>query len=153
MHVVRRFALLILGLLGMPTADAIADGGTRMTVTGEMMDTWCYLSGVMGGAEAVVGSSHHTCALWCAAGGIPVGLLTDDGTVYFVLQMEGSPDVVGSDTLLDVQSDRLVADGIVYEWDGNNFIIVEKVVANEGITVLNHTDYGPVPPFAIPELN
>jgi hypothetical protein len=101
----------------------------------------------------VVGSSHHTCALWCAAGGIPVGLLTDDGTVYFVLQMEGSPDVVGSDTLLDVQSDRLVADGIVYERDGNNFIIVEKVVANEGITVLNHTDYGPVPPFAIPELN
>ena len=153
MHVVRRFALLILGLLGMPTADAIADGGTRMTVTGEMMDTWCYHSGVIGGAEAVVGSSHHTCALWCAAGGIPVGLLTDDGTVYFVLQMEGSPDVVGSDTLLDVQSDRLVADGIVYERDGNNFIIVEKVVANEWITVLNHTDYGPVPPFAIPELN
>ena len=48
----------------------------RVQVTGEIMDTWCYYSGVMGGRDAVVGSSHHTCAVWCAAGGIPCLLYT-----------------------------------------------------------------------------
>ena len=61
----------------------------RVQVTGEIMDTWCYYSGVMGGQDAVVGSAHHTCAVWCAAGGIPVGLLTDEGEVYLVLEVEG----------------------------------------------------------------
>jgi len=146
-------ALALAALGALWTTEARAAAGERMRVTGEIMDTWCYLSGVMGGPEAVVGSAHHTCALWCAAGGIPVGLLAEDGTVYFVLAMENSPEIVGTDTLLEIQSDRLVADGLVYERDGNRFILVEKVVANEGITVLNHEDYGPVPPFAIPGLN
>lgn len=133
------------------SAPSAAADGVRMKVTGEVIDTWCYLSGVMGGPEAVVGSAHHTCALWCAAGGIPVGLLAEDGTVYFVLKMDGDPNIVGSGTVLALQSDRLVADGLVFERDGNKFILVEKVVENQGITVRNHTDFGPVPPFAIPE--
>ena len=54
----------------------------KIKVKGEIIDTWCYFSGVMGGPEAVTGSAHHTCALWCAAGGIPVGVLAEDGTVY-----------------------------------------------------------------------
>jgi hypothetical protein len=32
-----------------------------------------------------------------------------------------------------------------------NYIVVEAVVENEGITNLNHEDFGPVPGFAIPE--
>lgn len=122
----------------------------RVQVTGEIIDTWCYFSGVMGGPEAVVGSAHHTCALWCAAGGIPVGLLTDEGEVYMVLKL-ASDDVVGSNTMLELQSDRIVADGLVYERDGLKYLVVEEVVSNEGITNLNHEDYGPVPPFAIPD--
>jgi hypothetical protein len=38
-----------------------------------------------------------------------------------------------------------------YVRDGVNYLVVEKVVANEGITKKTHEDYGPVPPFAIPE--
>ena len=54
---------------GLPAAPpARAAEGERVQVTGEVIDTWCYFSGVMGGPEAVVGSSHHTCALWCASG-------------------------------------------------------------------------------------
>lgn len=52
---------------------AWASDGTRIQVTGEIIDTWCYYPGVMGGPDAVVGSAHHTCALWCSAGGIPWG--------------------------------------------------------------------------------
>lgn len=125
----------------------------RVRITGEVMDSWCYISGVMGGPEAVVGSAHHTCALWCAAGGIPVGVLADDGTVYFVLVMEGNADIVGTDTVLELQSDRITADGLAYERDGNNFLVVEKIVSNAGLVNRNHEDFGPVPGFAIPGLN
>ncbi len=145
-------AAVTLTLCGWATG-AIAAQGERIQVTGEIMDTWCYFSGVMGSPEAVVGSAHHTCALWRAAGGIPVGLLADDGTVYMVLKFEGSDPVVGGATILEVQTDRLVADGILYERDGLNYIVVEKVVANEGITNQNHEDFGVVPGFAIPGLN
>jgi hypothetical protein len=130
---------------------AAETGGERLRVTGEMIDTWCYFSGVMGGYEAVVGSAHHTCALWCAAGGIPVGMLADDGTVYMVLKLAGADPLAAPETLLTVASHRLEADGLHYVRDGVNYIVVEEVVADEGITNLNHEDFGPVPPFAIPE--
>jgi hypothetical protein len=133
----------------MPAAAETA--GERIRVEGEMIDTWCYFSGVMGGPEAVVGSAHHTCALWCAAGGIPVGLLADDGTVYMVLKLEGADPLAEPETLLTVASHRLEADGLHYVRDGVNYIVVEDVVEDSGITVLNHEDFGPVPPFAIPE--
>jgi len=107
----------------------------------------------MGGPDAVVGSAHHTCALWCAAGGIPVGMLTDDGTVYMVIKWEGSADVADGETLLSVQSHRLTADGIHYQRDGIDYLLVEKVVADEGITNDNAGDYGVVPGFAFPDPN
>ena len=124
-----------------------------VTVTGEIMDTWCYFSGVMGGPDAVVGSAHHTCAMWCAAGGIPVGILADDGTVYMVLKIEGRPTAEADESLLSIQSDRVTARGGLYQRDGLNYIVVDKIVSNEGITNRNHEDFGVVPGFAIPELN
>ncbi len=130
---------------------ALAAQGERVQVTGEMIDTWCYFSGVMGGPDAVVGSAHHTCALWCSAGGIPAGLLADDGTVYMVLKWQGSADVADGETLLRVQSHRITADGILYQRDGLNYLIIEKVVSDEGIVNLSHEDYGVTPPFAFPD--
>ena len=132
-------------------SPALAAEGERITVKGELIDTWCYFSGVMGGPDAVVGSAHHTCAMWCSAGGVPVGLLAEDGQVYMVLKIAGSDSANGGDTLLTLASDTITADGIVYRQDGLNYIVVEKVVSNEGITRLNHEEYGPVPDFAIPE--
>ena len=135
----------------MSFGPALAAPGERVQVTGEMIDTWCYFSGVMGGPDAVVGSAHHTCALWCAAGGIPVGLLTDDGTVYMVIKWQGSADVADGETLLTVASNRLTADGIAYERDGIKYLIVENIIEDEGIVNLNHEDYGVVPEFAFPD--
>jgi hypothetical protein len=120
-------------------------------ITGEVIDTWCYFSGVMGSQDAVLGSAHHTCALWCAAGGIPVGVRADDGTVYLVLKLSGSAPLANKDTLLDLQSDRVTVNGMHYVRDGVNYLVVEKVVSNEGIVNLTHEDFGVVPPFAIPE--
>ncbi len=130
---------------------ALAVDGERIQVTGEMVDTWCYFSGVMGGPEAVVGSAHHTCALWCAAGGIPVGLLADDGTMYMVVKWQGDAGVADGETLLSVASHQLTADGLWYRRDGIDYLFVEEVVADADITNRNHEDFGVVPGFAIPE--
>ena len=132
-------------------SPALAAEGERITVKGELIDTWCYFSGVMGSPESTLGSAHHTCALWCSAGGVPVGLLADDGQVYMVLKIEGSDDVNGGDTLLTLASDTITADGMVYRRDGLNYLVVEKVVSNEGITKLTHEEYGAVPDFSVPE--
>lgn len=144
------FSIALAGLLACG-ATAHAAEGERMTIKGEFIDTWCYFSGVMGGADAVVGSAHHTCATWCSAGGIPVGLLAEDGQVYMVLKIEGDAATNGGDAQLALASDTIVADGLVYHRDGLNYIIVSKIVENQGITRLNHEDYGVVPNFAIPE--
>ena len=138
--------------VSLPMAPAMADtDGERITVTGEFIDTWCYFSGVMGPPEATVGTAHHTCAMWCSAGGIPVGLLAEDGTVYMVLKIEGDDQSASGDTQLKLASHEIVADGMLYKRDGLNYLVVEKVVEDKGITKLNHEDYGVVPGFAIPK--
>jgi hypothetical protein len=141
-----------------PTAARAAGGaetpeGARVQITGELIDTWCYLSGVMGGPDAVVGSAHHTCAMWCAAGGIPVGVLADDGRVYMVVKWQGSTDATAGadDTLMRLASHRVTADGVHYSRDGIDYLMVSDVVSDAGITNHNHDDYGVVPGFAFPE--
>ena len=46
----------------------------------------------------MVGAQWPT--LWCSAGGIPVGLLAEDGTVYMVLKVGEDSDSAGGDTAL-----------------------------------------------------
>jgi hypothetical protein len=144
--------LLAAAAAGLQLAPAGAQAqGERVRVTGEVIDTWCYFSGVMGAPETVTGSAHHTCATWCAAGGIPVGVLADDGTVYMVLKWEDTADVADGTTLLSVQAHRVVADGILHERDGIRYLLVSRVVEDQGLVNRNHGDWGVVPPFAFPE--
>ncbi|MEM1351600.1 MAG: hypothetical protein AAGF27_04615 [Pseudomonadota bacterium] len=134
-------------------APVSAAEGERIQVTGEIIDTWCYYSGVMGGPDAVVGSAHHTCALWCSAGGIPVGLLAEDGTVYMVLKIEQDADSASGDTQLSLAAHTVTADGLFYERDGLNYIVVSEVVSDMDIVNATHEDYGTVPPFSFPDPN
>jgi len=145
----RLLAPLALAALAAPFASWGAKAATpeKVQIAGEVIDTWCYFSGVMGGPEATLGSAHHTCALWCAAGGIPVGMLGDDN-VY-----PGGDPVTGGDAILDVQSNRITVDGQLFQRDGVNYLVVNDVVTNEGIVNLSHEDYGVVPPFAFPDPN
>lgn len=134
----------------MPGAQAVTEP-QQVSVTGEVIDTWCYLSGVMGAGDAVTGSSHHTCALWCAAGGIPVGVLAEDGTIYMVIKWAGSDALAKGNTLMEVQSNQVAASGLLFRRDGINYLMVEEVVSNDGIVNLSHEDYDVVPDFSIPK--
>ncbi|MEM8740493.1 MAG: hypothetical protein AAGE13_03260 [Pseudomonadota bacterium] len=147
-HIASAVAALLSVSLAAPGSTA---EGRTVTVTGETVDTWCYFSGVMGGPDVVTGSAHHTCALWCAAGGIPVGLLADDGTMYMVLKLGEESDAAGGDGFLLVASNQLTAQGTLYERDGINYIVVSEVLVDDGITNLTHGEYGVIPGFAIPK--
>lgn len=146
----RRLLPLLLSCLALP---AFAADGTRVQVKGEIIDTWCYYSGVMGGPDAVVGSAHHTCALWCSAGGIPVGLLAEDGTVYMVLKVGEDDASAGADTVLRLAAHTVEADGMHYARDGLNYLFVSEVTSDLNITNRTHEDYGTVPPFSFPDPN
>ncbi|WP_193371110.1 hypothetical protein [Pelagibius marinus] len=113
-----------------------------MELTGEVIDTWCYLSGIM----YAEGTAHHQCAIWCAAGGVPVGLLTEDGDVYFIVEFEGRSDTLADPGLLEIQTHQISIDGDVYERDGLKYLSVNKVLKDEGIVNLTHEEYG-IQPF------
>ncbi|NKB50802.1 MAG: hypothetical protein GKR97_01030 [Rhizobiaceae bacterium] len=133
------------------TPASASTAGKVVEIKGEIIDTWCYFSGVMGDSDATRGTAHHTCALWCAAGGIPVGVRTEEGEVYMVLKFKGEDPLEQSDTIMEIQSDIITARGMHYLRDGVNYIVVEDVVANDGITYLSHEDYDSVPPFSAPK--
>lgn len=84
----KRITVLLVALI-LPVAafQAAADKGeghgahkanTQKTITGEVVDTGCFMS--HGGR----GAKHADCATKCIAQGMPMGLLTSDGTLYLL---------------------------------------------------------------------
>lgn len=132
----------VLALAAATATPALAAKGDRVKVTGEVIDSWCYITEIM----FAEGSAHHQCALWCAAGGIPVGILGDDGTVYMVLKVEDDATSVANPAILEIQSHRVTVDGALYERDGLNYLVVNQVVGDEGIVKVNHEEWG-IQPF------
>lgn len=143
-------ALLLLPNGPVQATTVQATTAERVQLAGEVMDTWCYVSEIMGGSEAVLGSAHHQCAIWCAAGGVPVGILADDGQVYMVLKLGDDDRSNANPKILEIQSNRVTVDGEVYRRDGINYLLVDQVVSNEGIVNRSHEDYGVIPAFGVP---
>lgn len=86
---VKALLLLILALVAVNGA-VFADGdhaGGDDHWTGEVLDLACYLS------HGAKGEDHAGCAKTCVKGGQPMGLLTDDGTVYLLAadHKDGAP--------------------------------------------------------------
>ena len=134
-----------------PLSANAATEGKRVSLKGELIDTWCYFSGVMGAPESVIGTAHHTCAMWCAAGGIPVGMLGEDGDVYMILKLPNDDASAGGDTFVELTNDTIEADGMVYERDGLKYLVVSEITSNAGIVNKTHEDFGVIPGFTIPK--
>ncbi len=133
-------AAVLIAALG--TAGANAAPGKRVSVTGEVIDSWCYLTQIM----FAQGTAHRQCALWCAAGGVPVGILGDDGTVYLVLKMGDDATSVAGPATLRIQSHRVTVDGELIRRDGMNYLLISRVVNDAGIVNLTHDENG-IQPF------
>lgn len=114
----------------------------RVKVTGEIVDTWCYLTEIMYG----LGTAHHKCAIWCAVGGIPVSIMGRDGKTYMVLRVEGDDTSVANPKIVNIQTHEVTVDGDLYVRDGVNYLLVNKVADDKGVINLSHKEYG-VQPF------
>ena len=132
-------AFLLLAGIALPASAATPE---RVKITGEVIDSWCYITEIM----YPLGTAHHQCAVWCAAGGIPVGLKDDDGKVYMVLKIESDTTSVANPALLRIQTHRVTAEGDLYVRDGINYLLVNKVVDDSGIVSKTHDEYG-IQPF------
>ena len=149
----RAFGLFLL-LMGAMNGTVYAADGERRTITGEVMDTWCYVSQIMGGSDFVVGTSHHTCAVWCAAGGIPVGLLDkSDGKIYMIMRLGDDTTSVANEKLLNIQSHEITVAGMTYELDGINYLMIDEVVEDAGVVNLTHEIIGILPAEANPKMS
>ena len=83
----KRFTILIVSLvLPLVAIAASADKSEHQghkadapkTITGEVVDTGCYL------AHGAKGAKHIECATKCISQGMPMGLLTSDNTLYLL---------------------------------------------------------------------
>ena len=141
MKVLRALALILLGAVFL-AGPASAATGKRVQVSGEIIDTWCYVTEIM----YALGTAHHKCAVWCAAGGIPVSIKGDDGKVYMVLKIDGDDTSVANPKVLKVQTRQVTVDADLYERDGVSYLIVDQVADDKGVVNLTHADYG-IQPF------
>ena len=78
---------LLLGLVvfgfGWPAAASAQDA---VTVQGEIVDMACYLP------KGSRGPAHKACAQMCVKRGAPIGLLTDAGELYLLVDDHNNPD-------------------------------------------------------------
>lgn len=128
--------------LSLAAGPALAVKGGQVRVTGEIIDSWCYLSEIM----YPLGTAHHQCALWCAVGGIPVGIVDAAGVVHILLQLPGEEANVKPEGTLRIQSHRVTFEGRSIERDGVKYLLVSKLVEDEGIVNQTHAEYG-IQPF------
>ncbi len=131
---------LLLALAGV-AGSAQAAEPRRVTVSGELVDTWCYVSEIMYSQ----GTAHHQCAVWCAVGGIPVSIKDEKGDVYIVLRVEDE-DPVDNPRVVKIQTHQITANGDLYERDGVRYLVVTEVADDQGIVNLTHDEYG-IQPF------
>lgn len=136
MGLVRTLAVATAGLV-VAALPASAEEPKRVTVTGEVIDSWCYLSEIMW----ALGSAHHRCAVWCARGGVPVSILGEDEEVYVLLLVEDDPGVIGNEAVFRSQTNEVVVDGDLYERDGVKYLAVTEIVEDRGIVNFSHEDF------------
>jgi hypothetical protein len=61
-------------------ASFLSKGIDPKTVTGEILDMKCYMT------SGEHGPDHKDCAAMCIKGGSPMGILSDDGKVYLLIE-------------------------------------------------------------------
>jgi type 1 fimbria pilin len=82
----RTLSAVVLAASLILTASAFAKDSAKKTITGEIVDTGCFL-GHMG-----QGAKHVECATKCINQGMPMGVLTRQGTLYLITMNHDNPD-------------------------------------------------------------
>jgi hypothetical protein len=116
---------LVLAICALPAAAqgdhnmAAMSGGkaTTKTVTGEVVDLGCYLG------DGARGAKHVSCATKCLNKGMPIGLLTANGTLYLVTLDHANSDPYNS----------------LKAMAGKDVAVTGNVLARSGMTAIEAT--------------
>ena len=116
-----------IALLGMTAAVLVSLGlyataAKEKTLTGEIVDTTCYL------AKGAKGAEHKACAETCIKGGAPVGLLATDGKLYLLIA-GGEADVgkKAMEAAKGLAAETVTAKGTIVKRSGMNAFAVTDV--------------------------
>ncbi|TMQ65086.1 MAG: hypothetical protein E6K78_08375 [Candidatus Eisenbacteria bacterium] len=124
----KRLTVLAFSLALMITAlPAIAHQGHHVagekvvtkTITGEVVDMGCYLG------HAARGEKHVSCATKCLNQGMPMGLLTSNGTLYLVTLDHDNADPFNG--LKDMAGKNVTVTGELLTRSGTKAIEASKV--------------------------
>lgn len=91
-------------------------------ITGEVVDSWCFASQVMGPGR---GERHRACALACLHGGVTPGIVDDSGTLYIAAKHEAYTGC--KELLLPYVAKRVKITGWLAQKGGCNVLKVKKV--------------------------
>jgi hypothetical protein len=101
--------------------DAKKEKAAPTTLTGEVLDLYCY----MGHPESATGADHAKCAQACVSKGLPIGFLTADGTIYLI-----------------IGKDHESASTAVAEWIGKQSTITGHVKEQKGMKAIELVSIG-----------
>jgi hypothetical protein len=100
--------------------------GKTTTVVGEIIDLSCYLQ------VGKHGEKHRDCGQKCVRNGQPVGLLTEDGTVYMLIDEEHDPRRDGLTEFrkqaIDLMAHVVTVHGTLTDVDGHKALYVQGSV-------------------------
>jgi len=110
----------LIGFLAVISGSVQVYGAENVSVTGEIIDTYCF---VLMGAK---GASHRQCAIDCVKKGIPAGLL-EDGTnkVYVLLPNKDKSPLPKA--VIDKMAQKVTVTGKVYTSGGSQFLTIESI--------------------------
>ena len=97
-------------------------GGMAMTVKGELVDMACYM------AHAGKGKKHAECGKMCVKNGSPLGLVTQDGKTYLLVEDHSSSKAKKPYAQAkEMVADTVTVKGDMYARGGLQALVVESV--------------------------
>ena len=94
------------------------------TVVGELVDVACNTKSIKAGGQGTSSENHADCSYLCLSKGIPGGIKTADGTVYWVVGTYAKSD---NKALLPFVNKQVKATGAVKTVDGHQTIAVKSI--------------------------
>ena len=113
--------IAFLGILFLSFQSFFFKSDDSKTVTGEILDMKCYK------ASGAHGDGHKECAAKCIKGGSAMGILTDDGKVYLLIEDSKSSDAYNN--AKKFAGEKVTLTGTVSEKDGEQALMVTEVKA------------------------
>src|SRR5215469_5703801 len=112
--------ILIVAAFVSAAAIALAQPkGPSMTVSGEVVDLWCYLEG------GDHGPSHKECSTACAKAGNPIGLVDSKGNIYATAGIQDHQPAL--DVLIDKMNQQVTVTGTLVKKAGTQMLYVKSV--------------------------